>query len=37
MGQGIGTEAFEFEKIVQVADKERQNGNKLLNDALNLL
>lgn len=37
MGQGIGTEVYEFEKIVQVSDKERQNGNKLLNDALNML
>ncbi len=37
VGIGIGTEVFEFEKVVEVKPKEVQNAVKLIDDTLNKL
>lgn len=37
VGIGIGTEIFEFEKVVEVKPKEVQNAVKLIDDTLNKL
>lgn len=34
MGDGIFSEAYEFDRVVAIQEKEKQNANKMIDDAL---